>query len=50
MVAEDRVVKLAGHEVFRFGAHELTNGNSTAMVRTFFRDLLAQHDLSVAPV
>lgn len=49
MVAEDRAVKLAGYEVFRFGAHELTNGNPTALLRTFFRELLAQHDLSVAP-
>jgi hypothetical protein len=34
-------VKLAGYEVFRFGAHELTNGDPTALLRTFFRDLLA---------
>lgn len=42
-------MKLAGYEVFRFGAHELTNGDPTALLRTFFRDLLAQHHLSVAP-
>ena len=49
MVAEDRAVKLAGYEVFRFGAHELTHGDPAALLRVFFRDLLAQHDLSVAP-
>jgi very-short-patch-repair endonuclease len=47
MMAEDRAVKLAGYEVFRFGAHELTHGDSAALLRAFFRDLLAQHDLSV---
>ncbi|MBY9074233.1 DUF559 domain-containing protein [Nocardioides sp. WL0053] len=40
MVAEDRRLRLAGYEVYRFGGHELTqNPNSTAMVRDFFEQL-----------
>jgi hypothetical protein len=46
-MAEDRAVKLAGYEVFRFGAHELTDGDPAALLQVFFRDLLAQYDLSV---
>lgn len=40
MVAEDRRLRLAGYEVYRFGGHELTqNPNSTTMVQEFFEQL-----------
>ena len=41
MVAEDRNLKLAGYEVFRFGGYELQNENdSLSLVRDFFNRLL----------
>ncbi|MGF6884992.1 very-short-patch-repair endonuclease [Nocardia sp. GAS34] len=42
MVAEDRRIKLAGYEVFRFGGHELTRdaAESARLLDTFFLDLL----------
>lgn len=40
MVAEDRRLRLAGYEVYRFGGYELTqNLNSEAMVQDFFAQL-----------
>ena len=40
MVAEDRRLRLAGYEVYRFGGHELTQtAHSDAMVRDFFEQL-----------
>jgi very-short-patch-repair endonuclease len=40
MVAEDRRLRLAGYEVYRFGGYELTqNSASTRMVQDFFEQL-----------
>jgi hypothetical protein len=40
MVAEDRRLRLAGYEVYRFGGYELTqNPASTPMVQDFFKQL-----------
>lgn len=44
MAAEDRSLRLAGYEVFRFGAHELTVDKTAVDLRTFFRQLLELHD------
>lgn len=40
MVAEDRRIRLAGYEVFRFGAHELMHPNGPDTARRFFDELL----------
>ncbi len=39
MVAEDRRLRLAGYEVYRFGGQELLRTEATTMVSTFFDDL-----------
>lgn len=39
MVAEDRRLKLAGYQVFRFGGHELGQPSAPAMLNGFFDDL-----------
>jgi very-short-patch-repair endonuclease len=39
MVAEDRRLRLAGYEVYRFGGAELFGNGSKAMVEKFFDDL-----------
>ena len=40
MVAEDRRLRLAGYEVYRFGGYELTQKqDSVVMVRDFFAQL-----------
>jgi very-short-patch-repair endonuclease len=44
MVREDRTLRLAGYEVYRFGVKELTEGQaSQALVREFFVALLERH-------
>ncbi|SDK87064.1 hypothetical protein SAMN04488074_107341 [Lentzea albidocapillata subsp. violacea] len=43
MAAEDRSLRLAGYEVYRFGAHELTADRAVDGLRTFFRELLTAH-------
>lgn len=40
MVAADRELKLAGYEVFRFGAAELQKENAEKLVQSFFVELL----------
>jgi len=40
MAAEDRRIKLAGYEVFRFGAYELMQPDGADAVRDFFAELL----------
>jgi hypothetical protein len=40
MASEDRRIRLAGYEVFRFGGYELTQGNGAETVRDFFDELL----------
>ena len=44
MVKEDRSLRLAGYEVYRFGAKELMDGEeSRYLVRQFFASLLEKH-------
>lgn len=40
MVSEDRRIRMAGYEVFRFGAYELLQPSGEDVVRGFFDDLL----------
>lgn len=48
MMREDRKLKLAGYEVYRFGGHELTDpGIGQPLLRQFFTDLLASCDVSL---
>lgn len=44
MMKEDRSLRLAGYEVYRFGAKELTSGErSRELLRQFFGSLLQKH-------
>lgn len=45
MVREDRKLRLAGYEVYRFGAHELRQPDGAARASTFFDALLARHEV-----
>ncbi|MFP8962709.1 hypothetical protein ACLIYP_19425 [Streptomyces nanhaiensis] len=48
----DRNLKLAGYEVFRFGAHELRDRDrdrARALLQQFFHDLFRQFDVTPAP-
>ncbi len=46
MVRADRELKLAGYEVFRFGAAELQASTAKADVKTFFESLFKRYDVS----
>jgi very-short-patch-repair endonuclease len=50
MAAGDRELKLAGYQVFRFGAVELIRGDAPVMVKSFFESLFKQYGVSVRPV
>ena len=43
MVSEDRALRLAGYEVFRFGANELFGESGKRQARDFFQRLLRRH-------
>ncbi|MEW2078929.1 hypothetical protein AB0941_35975 [Streptomyces sp. NPDC013433] len=43
MVAEDRRLRLAGYEIYRFGGYELTAPGSRQLLEEFFTELLARH-------
>ena len=45
MVAEDRRLRLAGYEVYRFGGAELTAAKGPELVATFLSDLFTKHGL-----
>ena len=46
MVKEDRFLRLAGYEVYRFGGNELAKGEpSRQVVREFFAALISKHRL-----
>lgn len=47
MVKADRELKLAGYEVFRFGAAELQSTKSKADVKTFFEALFKRHGVAI---
>ena len=50
MVAADRDLRLAGYEVYRFGANELTGHGSAERIEVFFRRLLRKHAVLPEPV
>ncbi|WP_030267315.1 hypothetical protein [Streptomyces violens] len=43
MVAEDRRLRLAGYEIYRFGGWELTASGGEPLLADFFTELLARH-------
>lgn len=43
MVAEDRRLRLAGYEIYRFGGWELTKPGGEQLLTDFFTELLARH-------
>ncbi|MFF4617710.1 hypothetical protein [Nonomuraea jabiensis] len=43
MVAEDRKLRLKGHEVYRFGGFELKQSGAGDMLTQFFDELLSRH-------
>jgi very-short-patch-repair endonuclease len=45
MVAEDRAIRLAGYEIYRFGGHELMGPDARVMLRRFFDSLATRHQL-----
>ncbi|MEM9907132.1 MAG: hypothetical protein AAF921_19120 [Cyanobacteria bacterium P01_D01_bin.44] len=45
MVAEDRRLKLAGYEVYRFGGYELSGVNKIEKIESFLVKLFERHDL-----
>ncbi|MFF9229387.1 MULTISPECIES: hypothetical protein [unclassified Streptomyces] len=47
MVAEDRRLRLAGYEIYRFGGWELTRPHAEQLVEDFFTQLLARHQKPV---
>lgn len=48
MVAEDRELRFAGYEVFRFGGHELLQTDGPKVVREFFDRLLGERPTTEA--
>jgi hypothetical protein len=46
MMSEDRRLRLAGYELYRFGAAELLRDNGRTHADEFFDDLLARHGVS----
>lgn len=47
MVAADRELRLAGYDVYRFGAAELQDGDASRSVAAFFRALFKKHGVVV---
>lgn len=45
MVAEDRRMKLAGYDLYRFGGYELIYGNADNIIEDFFRGLFVKYDI-----
>jgi very-short-patch-repair endonuclease len=48
MVAADRELKLAGYQIFRFGAHELLDVSAADSVKKFFEALFNKYGVSVS--
>lgn len=48
MMREDRQLRLAGYEVFRFGAAELTGSDAAVDVVRFFKALLSMHGIELS--
>lgn len=49
MVAADRDLKLAGYQVFRFGAKELERDSAPELVKTFFNALFTRYKIEIPP-
>ena len=46
MMSEDRVLRLAGYEVYRFGGYELSNrAKAGPLLIDYFTTLLARHNV-----
>lgn len=45
MVAEDRRMKLAGYDLYRFGGYELTYGNMDKLIEEFFKKLFRKYSV-----
>jgi hypothetical protein len=50
MMAADRELRLAGYDVFRFGADELRGGAGRATVKLFFEELFKRYKVAVTNV
>ncbi|MBR0900786.1 hypothetical protein JQ616_38025 [Bradyrhizobium tropiciagri] len=48
MVSADRDLRLAGYEIFRFGANELVGGGAQALIERFFDRLFQLHGVGSA--
>jgi hypothetical protein len=46
MVAADRDLRLAGYEIYRFGANELVGAAAGALIERFFDRLWALHKIA----
>ena len=46
-LAADRELKLAGYQIFRFGAHELLGDSAGVLVKTFFESLFKRYGVPV---
>jgi very-short-patch-repair endonuclease len=47
MVREDRALRLAGYEIYRFGGYELADADAATLLLEFFRRLLGIHGFDV---
>lgn len=47
MVAEDRRIRLAGYELYRFGGYELQGQNGEKIAEEFFKMLMAKHKIRI---
>lgn len=45
MVAEDRRMKLAGYDLYRFGGYELSYGDKDKLIEDFFRKLFDKYEI-----
>jgi very-short-patch-repair endonuclease len=45
MVAEDRKLRLAGYEIYRFGGYELYDDKGRRIVETFFKELFKKYGI-----
>jgi very-short-patch-repair endonuclease len=47
MVAEDRKLRLAGYELYRFGGYELQGQNGEKIIEEFFKMLMEKHRIKI---
>jgi very-short-patch-repair endonuclease len=47
MVAEDRRLRLAGYEIYRFGGYELFGNKGKTIITQFFQDLFKRHSIAM---